>query len=31
MLKFNSLCEMVKAQQEKEETGSTVEKQFQAW
>jgi hypothetical protein len=31
MLKFNSLCEMVKAQREKEETGSTVEKQLQAW
>jgi hypothetical protein len=31
MLKFNSLCEMVKAQWEKEETGGTVEKQLQAW
>jgi hypothetical protein len=31
MLKFNSLCEMVKSQQRKEETGSNVEKQLWAW
>jgi hypothetical protein len=31
MLKFNSLCEMVKTQRDKEETGITVEKQLQAW
>jgi hypothetical protein len=31
MLKFNSLCEMVKAPREKEESGITVEKQLQAW
>jgi hypothetical protein len=30
-VKLNSLYEMVKVQREKEETGSTVGKQFQAW
>jgi hypothetical protein len=31
LLKFNSLCEMVKTQRAKEETGSTVENYLRTW